>query len=192
MRLVWTLVLACSCGHAVAGEFIPEGARFAKDSTLGEPGTSTNPMLGSAYEKGEIDGRDFYIYASGRAMYGQWQIYCSTDKMSDARSCTVTQEDLWISVEKGGVASVIVGDKHHPGTPVQLRLDKAAPITSKAFGWSGKAAAKIVSDASKSENIFTRYTRWPNDVPTTREISAEGLATSVRIAQWMVAPKPPR
>lgn len=189
----WIIGLAAGAsigGHAMASDFIPEGARFSKDSTLGAAGTGTNPYLSSAFERGEVDGRDFYIYANGRAMYGQWQLYCSTDKMTDDRSCTVVQEDFWVSVEKGGVAALVIGDKHQPGTLVHLRLDKAAPVTSKTFGWSGKTAAKLVADASKAQTLFTRFTRWPEDAPTTRTISAEGLGVALRIAQWMVNQKP--
>lgn len=189
----WILGLAFSAaavGPASAANFIPDGARFSSESTIGAPGTITNPMLTSAFEHGELEGRDYYIYSNGRAMYGQWQLYCSTDNMTDARSCTVMQEDFWVSVEKGGVAALVIGDKHHPGTPVQLRLDKAQPVTSKTFGWSGKAAAKLVADATKAQTMFTRFTRWPEDAPTTRTMSAEGLSVAIRIAQWMVNQKP--
>lgn len=183
------LSVAVATGGAWAAEdFIPAGAKFDPASELGEYGTGGDPSIAAGFEKGELGGVRFYIYRNGRARYAGWDIWCTADRITDVRSCTLSQGDFWVSVDKTGAMAVIVGDDHARGTPVFLRLDKAPALTSATFGWSGKAAAKIVADATRATIITTRHTKRLAAGTTDGDVEARGLAGAIRIARWMASP----
>jgi hypothetical protein len=180
-------LIAATARSATDDEFIPRGARFSDSSEFGPRYSDGELHGGITYERGDLDGLTFLIHSNGRLTINGWEARCSTDKMTDVRTCLVFKEDVWVMVGAKGPLALVVGEQHSPGAPSQLRLDRGPVLTSGAAGWNGKQAAKVVAEASRATSITTRYTRWPNRQPTERVTSAQGLAGAVRIARWMVA-----
>ena len=188
-RQLALLALFVTHGGAHAGNFLPEMFQFKPD------GQSSNAnRFGAAatmqVERGEHRGNSYSIWADGVAEVAHWKIKCSQDQMTDERSCLIQADDFWVLITSAGVKSVVIGDKHHPGKPVVVRVDDQKAIESKTPGWSGKQAQSIFKAASNGKVIATRYWRWPESSWTDNKTTAAGLSQALDVAVWMCKQKP--
>lgn len=140
-------------------------------------------------ESGVISGVNVAIYHSdGSGTIGKdyndkkaWESSCNTDAMTDEVTCYVRHKQLYIVKNKDGYFAM-VGHEHFPETLAYVRVGGSKPFTSGEGGvFSKEESGKVIDAMSKSDNVVTRYTKWPYESPIDENIEMKyfGVAKQV-------------
>lgn len=116
---------------------------------------------------------------------GHWDLSCSRDKMTSARSCLVKQGDLYVFVKADGKVLVSVGDEHFPGSQTSIKIGAKRFDTTERDGFF-TTGNQIVSLMRNGTPVVTRYMKWPYRSWIDTEFTAYGLDTAVHVARWII------
>ncbi|HWV58314.1 MAG TPA: hypothetical protein VNZ57_12745 [Longimicrobiales bacterium] len=114
-----------------------------------------------------------------------WVFDCAVDAITDARSCLLSRDDLYIHYYGDDTWIVGVGTSHMPGTTVLLRIDDDPALSApEPLGFEGEEAASIVARLMQGPRIRTRYARFPSGVPES-DFRADAFPLAVKIMRWV-------
>lgn len=155
--------------------FLNPSIPFQKGSKLISTADSFDPGMFQK-EEGELSGHPYTLdYFDGHLVVGTFEVTCGVDPIDDHRWCVAYAGDLTISKAAGHGLFVQVGKKHYPGTSVVVRVDKSAPIVSKAPGWANAEAEKVLVSIRKGQTITTRYQEWPYTTNIDKTVPIDAL-----------------
>lgn len=152
----------------------------------------------SAEQHGELNGVWFVLFSDSAAVASSagtkaehwlkadhWDISCSRDKMTSARSCYVTKGDLYIFVKSDGRLLVSVGDEHFPNSQTSLKVGSKRFDTTQRDGFFANGK-QIVAAMRNGTPVVTRYMKWPYRSWVDAEFDAYGVETAVQVARWLI------
>ena len=194
-RIIAAIMTVCiaiavaPCASAKPEKLIDIDLKFSPDAYISE-----DPGPEFRHQVGETNGVRFAFYEDGGGNFGKingspgrgWQSICRRDKMTDDRRCFLIQGGLSVTVDRSNSFSVNIGHNHYPGTNVMLRLDSEKPMSAGENGWIGVDAGKIVKKILASKKVATRFTKWPNKVPSDEEFDPHGLDVAIEYARWVI------
>lgn len=151
-----------------------------------------------ALERGTLNGTSFNLSDDGGVVAGgdydnprsatderNWYVHCTRDKMSSARSCRMTRQDLHVYLTAGGKLSVEVGDTHFPRSQTSIKIgSKRFDTTDRDGGFANGGA--LVALMRRDTPIVTRHMKWPHRSWIDEEMDAAGLETALQVAKWIL------
>ncbi len=130
-----------------------------------------------------IDGYRLESYSNGKAYVSRdggrrlWDIDCKRDRISDQKTCFLSQFPLTIMfINKR--AFVGVGSSVFPASSSAIRIDGGVPF----LGTEGffEDSARIVAALKKGRSAITRYQKWPYEANIDDEIDLSGINVSIK------------
>lgn len=122
-----------------------------------------------------------------------WHIDCEKDKFNNSKSC-----QIWMMMEVSRKAHisisitysdpskpslVCVGNKHFPGSKIQIRVDKNKHHEAPAKSCFQKEAPSLVKEMEEGKLIATRYKKWPREFWIEMEFPSDGLSAAIKLAK---------
>lgn len=139
------------------------------------------------YEAGTVNGIPYKVWSDLQAQFGSWFVKCEKDAVTDRKSCYISQDGLWVSVNtKGAYYVSVMGDKF-PHSKTYIRLDGGKPLVGSigADGdFSAAQTAQIAKLLPKAKAILTRRTTWPDNVYEDKTDSGEGYSEALEYTKW--------
>lgn len=124
----------------------------------------------------------------------EWSFSCDVDQMTDARSCSITHQQLFIEYAEGGrLREICIIGHDFPGRTGAIRIDTAEPIRVPTSGCLvGDSARSVAARLRGAERVVTRRVEWPYDY---YRDSASDYARGFRLADefirwWMTNREP--
>jgi len=157
----------------------------------------TGTLNGVAYTFYYSDGSGGFASIANSALeradyaINSWRVGCEKDAITDERTCHVDRGDLRVWADSRGRMEIYIGSSHYPGSPVWIRIDKAAPlaINSRTFNGSFgyRASPAIISKISRAKTITTRYQKWPYTDYEDESWDNYGFKEAVAYIRWAVS-----
>lgn len=163
-----------------SAKFTVDGRKVPNDSNLGP----------APIERGDLGGVSYiFHFSDGSGSFGEWRLSCESDAMTDARSCSANQGDLWIFARPNGQPIVSVGAQHFPGSLVYLRVDGQKPLStgSKNDGDFPAAQSKAILEKLKNGvTATTRFMEWPYREWEDNVVQLEGIGAAWQYMAWAI------
>lgn len=174
-------------GAAMGAEFIDASKMLTTNAERqGHAFGGSGPNV----EEGSLDGVPYrFFHEDGSGFVGDWIVECDRDAMTDRRVCWTNRDDLWVYAAPNSKGIVSVGDEHFPGSQVHLRIGSSKPFSasSKNNGdFAAATSATIMRRLLASENVTTRYMRWPYKEWVDHTTSLKAFAQVWRYLNWAV------
>ena len=121
---------------------------------------------------------------------GDWSFGCSVDRMTDVRTCHVSNDALYIEYGgRGSVRSVCVIGHDFPGRRGAIRIDQASPISTPESGCiTGQRAQQVATSLRGADRVVSRRVEWPYDNARDRVTErASGFRLADALLRWWMA-----
>jgi hypothetical protein len=138
---------------------------------------------GAAYIQGTPDSLNMDIFGTD----DRWEVECSVDPIDDSRMCFASRGNLYVFRSASG-HSVDVGSDNFPGSTIAVRVDRNAAVTGPGrAGIGGSRAQALISQLRQGRTALTRFQKWPEPAPETREVQLFGFGVAVDVMNRMYA-----
>ncbi|MGP9679592.1 hypothetical protein ACT3TC_13260 [Halomonas sp. AOP27-A1-41] len=146
------------------------------------------PSIGCvAEESGEIQGVPYSVNLTSGAgrFYNEpaphgvgedihWVVNCSTDSITDARSCTIRRDGFFLYWQNG--YSIMTTGEAYPGSNMSFRVDDNPAFSApENTGLTGSAANRLVQQMQVGRTLITRHLDWPYNTRVDKTIPVHGF-----------------
>lgn len=84
-------------------------------------------------------------------------------------------------------AMVCVGEKHYPGTSIELRVDKNKPHNASAKYCFNESLETLILEIGAGKKVITRYKQWPYKGWVEMDFLTNGFSEAIEFTKWLYA-----
>lgn len=141
-------------------------------------------------ETGLIDNVPYkFSYTDGSGKFGQWEVGCKKDPITDVKNCYTYNGKIWIKLKQNKQFEVYISTARYGRNNVIVRVDQY-PIISTTQDSNGVFTAlqsAVIIQQMQSGTTITSRSEWPQNYQETETIETKGFQPALQYIIWALS-----
>jgi len=130
-----------------------------------------------------------FSYTDGRGKFGQWEVGCKKDPITDVKNCYTNNGKIWIKLKQNKQFEVYISTARYGRTNVIVRVDQYPIIstTEQSNGVFTALQSAVIIQQMQSGTTITSRSEWPHNYQETETVELIGFQPALQYVIWALS-----